>query len=927
MKSEFVRKTVAGKRLLLIDGHALAYRAYHAIPPLTSPTGEPTNATFGFANMLLKAIQDYAPDYVVATFDVGRTFRHEDYAEYKAKRAETPDDLRAQFGRVKEMVEALGIPVYTKEGYEADDLLGTLSLQASRLGLETIIVSGDTDTFQLIGPGVSVLTPQRGFGEVMLYDEQAVRQRYGLEPGQLIDYKAMVGDVSDNIPGVPGVGEKTASALLQQYGSLEGIYAHLGEIKQARFRKALEDGQQSALQSRHLVTIVRDVDVTLDLQASKWGRFDRNRVMKLLRDLGFRTLVGRIPQEKPLEATQLDLLSGSGQGAVEVRRGEALGQYEIVDTPSALDTLVARLRGRPRMALDTETTGTDPMRSALVGISLSDAPGKGYYLPVGHDERLRVGQQLPLPLAREKLGPLLQDPAIAKVCHNAQFDIMALARQGMPIQGLWFDTMIASWILEPTGRGIGLKSQVWQRLGIEMTAIEELIGKGSKQARMDQISVAKVAPYACADADMTLRLADVLQPELKERNQWSLFTEIEMPLVPVLVDMQLHGMVVDCAYLQGMAQEMSQRLAELEAQVFELAGHRFNINSTKQLATVLFDELGLPKVRRTATGYSTDVSVLEELRDKHPVVAAILEHRQLEKLNSTYVEALPLLVNPDTGRVHTSFNQTSTTTGRLSSSDPNLQNIPVRTELGRRIRGAFVAPGGCLLLGCDYSQVELRLLAHLSQDAELLGAFHRDEDVHASTAAAIYGVPLAEVTPQQRALAKTINFGLMYGMGDYGLSSRTALTVSEAHAFIEAYFKRFSRVKEYLDNTVREARQRGYVETILGRRRYFPELSSHSAANMGLRRAAERAAVNMPVQGSAADIIKLAMIRLDRRLREEKLRARMVLQVHDELVLEVAEAEVEAAKALVVEVMENAYALSVPLKVQASLGKTWMEMK
>ena len=593
---------------------------------------------------------------------------------------------------------------------------------------------------------------------------------------------------------------------------------------------------------------------------------------------------------------------------------------------AALEELIARLRHVSRLAVDTETTGINPMRASLVGISLSEAPGRGYYLPVGHDQRLPVGRQLPLDVVRGKLGPILADEAIAKVCHNAQYDMIALIRHGMALKGLQFDTMIASWILEPTGRGIGLKSQVWQRLGIEMTSIEDIIGKGSKQGRMDQVSIDKVAPYACADADMTLRLADVLERELKERNQWNLFTEIEMPLVPVLVDMQLHGMVVDTAYLASMSQEMSQRLAELEARIYELAGHPFNISSTRQLATVLFDELGLPKVRRTATGYSTDVSVLEELKDKHPIIEVILEYRQLEKLKSTYVDALPSLVDPSSGRVHTSFNQTSTTTGRLSSSDPNLQNIPVRTELGRRIRGAFVAPEGFWLLGCDYSQVELRLLAHLSQDPELLGAFYRDEDVHASTAAAIYGIPLAEVTPQQRALAKTINFGLMYGMGDYGLSSRTDLTVSEARMFIEAYFKRFSRVKEYLENTVRQAREKGYVETILGRRRYFPELLS-SAANVALRRAAERAAVNMPVQGSAADIMKLAMIRLDRQLRERQFRARMVLQVHDELVLEVPEDELAEVKALVVDVMENAYKLSVPLKVQASVGKTWMEMK
>jgi DNA polymerase-1 len=914
------------KRLMLVDGHALAYRAYHAIPPLTSPSGEPTNATFGFANMLLKAIQDYAPDYVIASFDVGRTFRHEEYAGYKAKRAVTPDDLRAQFGRVRELVETLGIPIYALEGYEADDVLGTLSLQATELGLQTIIVSGDTDTFQLVSSDVSVLTPQRGFSDVTLYDMQAIRERYGLEPGQLIDYKAMVGDTSDNITGVPGVGEKTAAALLKQYGTLAGIYEHLDEVKQVRFRKALEEGRESAMMARHLVTIVRDVGVRLELERARWGRFDRGRVMNLLRELGFRTLVGRIPPEQRAEATQLGLLDGVDRSA-EPSAGKVQGDYATVDTPEALDALASRLRTVERLAVDTETTSVDAMRAALVGVSLTGTPGKGYYIPVGHDERLNVGRQLPMALVQEKLGPVLGDAAIPKVCHNAQYDMMALARHGMPLCGVAFDTMIASWVLEPAARGIGLKNQVWQRLGIEMTSIEELIGKGNKQIRMDQVSIAKVAPYACADADMTLRLVDVLRAELEQRNQWGLFTEIEMPLVPVLVDMQLQGMVVDSHYLEGMSEEMSQRLAELEARIYELAGHRFNISSTKQLATVLFEELGLPKVRRTATGFSTDVSVLEELKDKHPIVEAILEHRQLEKLNSTYVQALPTLINPATGRVHTSFNQTSTTTGRLSSSDPNLQNIPVRTELGRRIRGAFVAPEGCLLLGCDYSQVELRLLAHLSQDPELLGAFRRGEDVHASTAAAICGVPLAEVTPQQRALAKTINFGLMYGMGDYGLSSRTDLTVTQAHEFIDAYFRRFRRVKEYLDDTIRQAHEKGYVETILGRRRYFPELLSHSAANQSLRRAAERAAVNMPVQGSAADIMKLAMIRLDRRLRDGGLRARMVLQVHDELVLEVPEDEVQAAEALVVEVMENAYELSIPLKVQASVGKTWMEMK
>jgi len=485
--------------------------------------------------------------------------------------------------------------------------------------------------------------------------------------------------------------------------------------------------------------------------------------------------------------------------------------------------------------------------------------------------------------------------------------------------------MLAAWLLEPDGRGIGLKNQAWLRLNVEMTTIDELIGTGKNQIRMDQVSVAKVTPYACADADVTLRLSGALERELKERDQWSLYTEIELPLVPVLARMEEHGMVVDRDYLESMSRELAQRLQALEVAIYKEAGHAFNINSTKQLGVVLFDELGLPGARRTKTGFSTDAGVIEGLKDRHPIAALLLEYRQIDKLKSTYLDALPALINPKTGRVHTSFNQTGTNTGRLSSSDPNLQNIPVRTELGRAVRAAFIAPEGHLLLGCDYSQVELRLLAHLSRDPELMGAFHRGEDVHASTAAAIFGVPLGEVTSAQRAMAKTINFGLMYGMSDYGLAARTDLSVPEAHEFIETYFTRFRRVKEYLEETIRRARQDGYVETLLGRRRYFPELRSRSSANNV--RGAERAAVNMPIQGSAADIIKLAMIELDRRLREGGLASRMVLQVHDELVLEVPEAEIECCQGMVVETMEKAYALDVPLKVEAATGKNWMEMK
>ncbi|MHB1293844.1 MAG: DNA polymerase I [Anaerolineae bacterium] len=917
------------KRLMLIDGHALAFRAYHAIPPLTSPSGEPTNAVFGFISMLLKAIEDLKPDYVIAAFDVGRTFRHEEYAEYKGTRAQTPDDLRAQFDRVLQMVRALAIPICTQPGYEADDVLGTLSAQASQQGLEAVIVTGDSDTFQLVADDVKVLTPRRTLGETALYDPAAVRERYGLEPAQLVDLKALVGDTSDNIPGVRGVGAKTATALLQQYGTLEAIYEHLDEVRPERYRVALEAGRESALMSKHLVTIVRDLPVELDL-LHRWGDYDREQVMALLRELGFGTLADRIPRTAPVgPAAQLGLFDTAVEA---VTGGEApavcaLGEYCAVDTEEALDALVTRLEAGAGFAIDTETDQTDAMRAHLVGISLSDAAATGYYLPVGHDRRLNVGRQLDLDVVRRKLGPLLADPALPKTCHNAKFDLIVLARHGLPVSGLSFDTMLAAWLLEPSGRGIGLKNQAWQRLGAEMTPIEDVIGKGRNQTTMDLVAVSKAAPYACADADMTLRLAAVLRPELDVRNQWDLFADIEMPLVPVLMGMEMHGMRVDRAYLEAMSREMAQRLDALQADIWEGCGRTFNINSTKQLAEVLFDVLKLPVVRRTQTGYSTDVSVLEELRDKHPVVALILEHRQLDKLKGTYLDALPALINPETGRVHTSFNQAGTSTGRLSSSDPNLQNIPVRTELGRLVRAAFVAPEGAVLLGCDYSQVELRLLAHFTGDPELTNAFMRDEDVHASTAAALLGIPLEQVTKEQRGLAKTINFGILYGMSDYGLSARTDLSVTQARQFIEAYFERFGHVKAYLESTLRRATEHGHVETILGRRRYFPELQPNTHVNAGLKRAAERQAINAPIQGSAADIIKLAMIQLDRRLRESDLRARMVLQVHDELVLEVPEDEVDRATALVIETMENAYKLDVPLKVDAAVGKNWMEMK
>lgn len=918
------------KRLLLIDGHALAYRAYHAIQPLTSPSGEPTNAVFGFANILYKAIEDLAPDYVVATFDVGKTFRHEEYPEYKATRAETPDDLRAQFDYIQELVTSLGIPILIKEGYEADDVIGSLAQEASQAGLETVIVTGDTDIFQLIAPDVRVLAPTGAFREAQLWDEAAVRERYELEPKQLADLRGLKGDSSDNIPGVKGVGVKTATKLLIEYGTLEAVYEHLDEVSSARFRNALEEGREEAFLSRHLATIVRDLDLELDLNAAQWGQMDRDRVMELMRTLGFRSLMERIPgaaREAPAQLSMFNAVveadaAASGDGG-EPAADE--GAYCVVDTEAKLRELAEVLSQAEILAVDTETTSTDAMRARLVGISLSDAPGRGYYLPVGHDPRTHRGPQLSLAQARALLGPILADGDLPKVMHNAKYDLLVLERHGLATEGLRDDTMLAAWILEPEGRGVGLKTQAFQRLGVMMQSIDELLGSGRSQLTMDVLPVNKVAPYACADADMTLRLTDLLERELREHHQWELFTDVEMPLVPVLTAMERRGMAVDRDYLDKMSRTLETKLQELEASIYELAGHPFNPNSTQQLGQVLFEELGLPVQRRTKTGYSTDASVMEALADAHPIVSQILAHRTLSKLKGTYVDALPTLINPETGRIHTSFNQTGASTGRLSSSDPNLQNIPVRTEEGRLVRGAFAAPEGYRLLSCDYSQVELRLLAHMSEDSELIGAFQRDEDVHATTAAAVLGIPLAEVTKEQRALAKAINFGLMYGMSEYGLAARTDLSQEEARAFIETYFTRFRGVKRYLERIKAQAYEQGYVETILGRRRYFPELQSRSAN--ALRQRAERAAINMPIQGSAADVIKLAMIRLYDELCRRDGDAAMVLQVHDELVLEVPTGELDEVRDLVVTTMSEAYALRVPLKVDAAVGKNWMELK
>ena len=907
--------------LVLFDGNGIVHRAFHAFgatryrqaTPLTvSKTGEVVSAVYGFALMLLKVLTELKPTHYAVAFDKkGPTFRHELFDKYKAQRPPTPDELVNQIGRVKELVRAFQIPLFEIDKYEADDVLGTLSRQASEQGIDTIIVTGDADTMQLVAPHVRVLYPKAGraFSDTMLFDEAAVKEKYGVGPEHIADLKAMVGDPSDNIPGIHGVGEKTAVKLIRQFGTLEDVYKHLDEVTPPKTQELLRDNEDIARRSKDLATIVTQTPVTLNLDDCRAGRYDRQQVADFFRELEFYSLLPKLPDMEG-EST-----------SVEVGTAPAQVDYRVVSTTQDLDELIGRLSAAKSFAFDTETTGLNPMTSQLVGISLAAEKGRAYYIPVGH-VLLDAVTQLPFEQVINRLKPLLEDAGISKLAHNGKYDMMVLAEQGIAVRGLIFDTMIAAHLLGE--KALGLKYLAFSKLGIEMTPISSLIGTGAKQIAMSQVDIKQAADYASADADMTLRLANLFEKELDKQGLMKLFNEVEMPLVPVLLLMERSGVAVDTGMLREMSKSLAEQVAVLEGKIYEEVKHEFNINSPQQLGKVLFDEMQLPTTRRGKSKYSTEASVMEELRPVHPIAGYILQYRQLTKIKSTYIDTLPALVNPKTGRVHTSFNQTRTTTGRLSSSDPNMQNIPVRGELGGQVRQAFIATQGSSLLCGDYSQIDLRALAHLSQDEGLLKAFKHDEDIHAATAARLFGVEVSQITPDMRRFAKTVNFGVIYGMSDYGLEQATELSREEAGKFIKAYFEKYPGVRKYLDETKEKARRDGYVQTLLGRRRYIPDINS---SNRQVREGAERMAINMPVQGTSADIIKIAMINLYREMEKKKLKSKMLLQVHDELVFEVPDGEMDAMHKLVPDVMDSAVELSVPLKVDTKSGKNWGEMK
>jgi DNA polymerase-1 len=903
--------------LLLIDGNALVHRAFHALPPLTVPkTGETVGAVYGFAMMLVKAINELKPTHYAIAFDKkAPTFRHQMFDQYKAHRPAMPDELASQFGRVREVVQAFGIPIFEIDGYEADDVLGSLSAQASQKDMDTVIMTGDADMMQLVSPKVKVFYPRpRGsFSDAMLYDEEAVKERYGVSPAQIADLKALKGDPSDNIPGVPGIGEKTALKLVNQYGSVEQLISHLDEVEPPKLREKLSGNLDILNQSKELATIECSTPVTLDFdECCQLDRYDRSKAAELFRELGFNSLLVKLPgqeAEKPAPAST---------PRAETRVVET--KYLTVNTEEDLHNLVNRLSSVSSLALSTAGSNLNPMLAQLVGLSLSPSEGEAYYIPVAPPGDTSSGL-LRQEVVIDSLKPVLENPSIEKVIHNSKYDLILLGENGIHLSNIAFDTMLAAHLLGD--KSLGLKEIIFNRLGLEMTPATSLTGSGSKQIPLFQVETDQVSAYACANADMTGRLKVLLGRELNEQPDLrELFEKVEMPLVPVLAHMERCGVMLDTGLLKEMSQRLGEQLTKLEESIHAEAGQEFNINSPQQLGTILFEKLHLPG-RKVRGRYSTEASVLEELRG-FEIVGHILEYRQLAKLKSTYVDALPCLINSKSGRVHTNFHQTRTSTGRLSSSEPNLQNIPVRGELGKEIRQAFIAPPGFVLVAGDYSQIDLRVLAHLSQDENLLEAFRLDKDIHSATAAQLFGVRMEDVTPDMRRLAKTVNFGVIYGMSEFGLEQATELSRKEAGQFITAYFEKYPGVDRYLETTREQAHRLGYVQTILGRRRYIPEINS---PNRMIRESAERMAINMPVQGTSSDIIKVAMVNLYRELCDKGYKSKMLLQVHDELIFEVPQEEIEEMTQLIRKRMCSALSLSVPIKVDIKTGPNWGAME
>ena len=891
-------------KIYLVDGTSNLYRAYFAIrAALTAQDGTPTNAVWGFTQMLRKLLDDVQPEYIAVAFDpAGPTFRHQMYDQYKAQRPKRPEDLRAQAPLVVKVCEVLGVRTVIAAGFEGDDVLATLAVRGREAGLDVVLVASDKDLLQMVGDGIRVMNPHK---DNLLLDAAAVEKSWGVRPDQVTDVLALWGDASDNIPGVRGIGEKGAKQIIATFGDLETAISRAGEIQRKSYRENLAAEAEQARFSKELVTLRRDVPVELDMEKFRLRPPDRAAAYGLFRDLGFRSILDEYhPGDEEAPATTT--------------------RYRAILEIDELRAVASTLRKAGRFAVDTETTSLDPHRADLVGISFCCEEGMAWYLPLGH-RYMGAPDQIPKSAALDVLRPLLEDPDIGKVGQNIKCDLLVLRRAGVELQGIEFDTMLASYLIDPAGRH-GMDALALQHLGHKKIRYDEVAGKGKKQVTLDEVDVDRVRDYAAEDADVTWRLSGVLRPRLREAGQEALFRDMELPLVPVLAEMEQAGVGIDIDYLAQLGREHEKELRRLQGEIHAACGADFNINSPRQLADILFDKLGLASTRRTAKtrSRSTGQEALEALADEHAVPRLVLEYRGLSKLKSTYIDALILLVNPETGRVHTSFNQAVAATGRLSSSDPNLQNIPIRTEQGRRIRQAFIPEAGFRLLTADYSQVELRIVAHFSRDPTLLQAFSRGEDIHRATAARILGVEPGDVTPEMRNRAKAVNFGILYGMSAVRLARDQGMERKEAQQFIDDYFANFEGVKAMIDRIKEEATATGQVRTLFGRVRYLPDLAS---ANPMVRQAAQRAAVNTPIQGTAADLIKMAMLAVHRRLRDGKCGAKMILQVHDELVLEVPEGEMDDVRRLIVECMEGVHPMDPPLEVDVASGDNWLEAK
>jgi DNA polymerase-1 len=883
------------KKYILVDGQGLLYRAFYALPQLTTTYGQVINAVYGFTMILIRLLEEEKPEYMTITFDTPvPTFRHKEFKEYKAHRKKMPDELISQIPLIKEIINSYNISICSKEGYEADDVIGTIAKEAEKRNCHTIIVTGDKDAFQLISPHTKIMATIKGVTEVKMYDAEDVKRKFGVGPERIVDILALKGDSSDNIPGVPGIGEKTAVALIKEFGSLENILNNTNKISKKSLGEQIKKYEDQIKMSKMLATIVREVPIKYDFDSFKVKPPNYEELWKIFKKLEFKNLLKKVAPEINHEKIKL--------------------KYNLIDTEEKLERLANKITERKYFSFYLVTSSNNTISSNILGIGLSFKDNENYYIPLFSLNLLENSQRLSLEVVLSKLRPYFEDQGIIKICHNLKFNFIVLCKHKVGINGNIFDTMIAAYLLNPSRESYVLRDLFWEYLKYFKSEEKEIKKKAI-------ISMSIVG--ACENAQNVLRLKDVLEEKLEEKKLILLFRNIEIPLVKILGEMEINGIKVNIDFLKLMSGQINIRLGELKKTIYNLSGTEFNINSPKQLSVILFERLKLPAIKKTKTGYSTNADVLNTLAPQHQVVSFILEYRELEKLKNTYIDKLPFLVNSKTKRIHTSFHQTVTSTGRLSSSEPNLQNIPIRTEMGREIRKAFITEEGFVLLSADYSQIELRILAHLSWDESLLNAFKNDEDIHAHTASGIFNIDQNIISEQMRRMAKVINFGIIYGMSSYGLANNLGVGRVEAEKYINNYFHRYQGVKRYIEREKEEARKKGYVVTLLNRRRYLEGINSKDKK---IREFNERIAINAPIQGSAADLIKLAMIKIDESFKKEQFKSRLLLQIHDELIFEIYQPELEKAKSIIKEIMEHSLELSVPIKVNLKTGNNWAQL-